>query len=518
MAGDIDQPPDSLHRSKPVYKCDVLNHSAVAGTSLPFQACLPQSFTEKPVVWASTKTADSLTQRDSRHCRTSRRADFSAKKRINAHIPRRRCQPTPPLAMQDMCRSPAYQKQSEFENRAHEEFPLTGAEWLGTSLDLDNHGQQPSHVATDAHLLHGDEPLHLTTPAQGHMLGQGSRMWWDVSTHSNGYQPDHQHLQGDTSKQGLLDSNFVPSLSNFNSEPYTFPLTPPSSTRSEDASPTGGTACNDENAIHNALNASSDPSARVSLGPAIPKTELMMQPASQYLFPESNWSDEEFARLLQFDPSAADLNSIEYGCAGPPSLNNVWNHQTQIPSQDIDQLYSHSQQGPWSGPVFNQLDSLNNYPSIFPDAFDPASPLVNSDSTASHYHFDTTQQSVQPAEFAATPSSLDGLRADVDLVMAWRKGSAKAHQRAAAKYRELIEWKKQGLSYKEIKARGGFDEAESTLRGRYRTLTKPKYLRVRKPEWQQKDVRIRIIAGKAQLTYSRYRSFSKLSTVTFKIT
>ena len=57
-----------------------------------------------------------------------------------------------------------------------------------------------------------------------------------------------------------------------------------------------------------------------------------------------------------------------------------------------------------------------------------------------------------------------------------------------AKNALLIEWKEQGMSYKDIKAHGGFEEAESTLRGRYRTLTKPKEKRVRRPEWSERDV------------------------------
>jgi hypothetical protein len=52
----------------------------------------------------------------------------------------------------------------------------------------------------------------------------------------------------------------------------------------------------------------------------------------------------------------------------------------------------------------------------------------------------------------------------------------------------LIDCKRRGLSYKDIKRVGGFKEAESTLRGRFRTLTKSKDQRVRKPKWQDKDV------------------------------
>ena len=50
----------------------------------------------------------------------------------------------------------------------------------------------------------------------------------------------------------------------------------------------------------------------------------------------------------------------------------------------------------------------------------------------------------------------------------------------------LIEYKR--LSYKDIKRMGNFREAESTLRGRFRTLTKSKDQRVRKPQWQERDV------------------------------
>ena len=54
----------------------------------------------------------------------------------------------------------------------------------------------------------------------------------------------------------------------------------------------------------------------------------------------------------------------------------------------------------------------------------------------------------------------------------------------------LIQLKRQGYSYKDIKKRGNFKEAESTLRGRYRTLTKSKEERVRRPCWTDKDLRL----------------------------
>ncbi|RMZ12566.1 hypothetical protein D0862_02610 [Hortaea werneckii] len=48
------------------------------------------------------------------------------------------------------------------------------------------------------------------------------------------------------------------------------------------------------------------------------------------------------------------------------------------------------------------------------------------------------------------------------------------------------EWKK-GTPYRRIKAMGKFKVAESTLRGRIRTMTKDKSERVRRPEWTAED-------------------------------
>lgn len=52
----------------------------------------------------------------------------------------------------------------------------------------------------------------------------------------------------------------------------------------------------------------------------------------------------------------------------------------------------------------------------------------------------------------------------------------------------LIRSREMGISYREIRQRGNFVEAESTLRGRLRNLTKAKEARVRKPQWQDNDV------------------------------
>ena len=54
----------------------------------------------------------------------------------------------------------------------------------------------------------------------------------------------------------------------------------------------------------------------------------------------------------------------------------------------------------------------------------------------------------------------------------------------------LLRLRAEGHSYKDLKRMGRFHEAESTLRGRHRTLTKDKGERVRKPQWRDQDVRI----------------------------
>lgn len=91
------------------------------------------------------------------------------------------------------------------------------------------------------------------------------------------------------------------------------------------------------------------------------------------------------------------------------------------------------------------------------------------------YHDNTMYSETQTS---TVPDSLDQDRRD------YRTIACHSENRNAL----LIEWKRRGLSYKDIKLRGGFKEAESTLRGRYRTLTKSKEQRVRKPQWQPRDV------------------------------
>ncbi|TVY78156.1 hypothetical protein LSUE1_G005731 [Lachnellula suecica] len=68
--------------------------------------------------------------------------------------------------------------------------------------------------------------------------------------------------------------------------------------------------------------------------------------------------------------------------------------------------------------------------------------------------------------------------------------NAQAAHHRDAKDDFLVRSKLAGMSYKAIREQGKFTEAESTLRGRFRTLTKHKTARVRKPEWTDSDIKL----------------------------
>ena len=87
--------------------------------------------------------------------------------------------------------------------------------------------------------------------------------------------------------------------------------------------------------------------------------------------------------------------------------------------------------------------------------------------------------------------------------------SAQAEHHRNARDDFLIKSKLAGMSYKDIRRQGNFSEAESTLRGRFRTLTKHKTARVRKPEWSDNDVSISSLLIRSQLTFMEVRLLKK---------
>lgn len=491
MASGVDHQLDGLHRSKLVYKCDVFNRSMAARHSLHLSACLPQSFTRKPAGWPSKETVPSLSRRGHQYRRTSSQADILAKKNTDTPTPWPHSQPTPPMAIQDLPQASNHGQYSEYENHEHPKIPMTDAEWLDSTLGLHSYGQQQqAFILPELHLLDGGKPLQLEqTPSQEMMLGQMSNSLWPSQTHDiNGSQPNLQDSPGRPSVQGAINPHPIPPLAIPISEQYTFPLTPPSSTRSDGASPTEEVVDSHQHVMNDVLHLGFDVSMSRSSGPSIPRTDVMVPTPSPYPFSGMTWPNEEFAKFLQPGLFPSNMDPLDHGSTEHPVLSSGWEYNNLVLPEDTGQTFMQTEQGPWLNAPSDQPSYSNSYPSIPLDVFDQTSAWNNPIVALPNCNFDITQQSLQAAASSVKSSLFDGLSPDIDSPTAGRRSGTKANQRATAKDRELIRWKNQGLSYKEIKARGGFNEAESTLRGRYRTLTKPKHLRVRKPEWQQKDV------------------------------
>ena len=112
----------------------------------------------------------------------------------------------------------------------------------------------------------------------------------------------------------------------------------------------------------------------------------------------------------------------------------------------------------------------------------------------SHKAESIPQKSSAPKRIDAKPTK-DVIRPS----QSWMSSSQSAATAQAMHHRDekddfLVKSKLSGMSYKDIRRQGKFTEAESTLRGRFRTLTKHKMARVRKPEWNDNDVGIRSLA------------------------
>lgn len=95
---------------------------------------------------------------------------------------------------------------------------------------------------------------------------------------------------------------------------------------------------------------------------------------------------------------------------------------------------------------------------------------------------------VQPFVPASNHMTRSATRSASQTLATSRQVGSRSGQRDTSKDELLVHLKSQGMSYKQIKEIGGFGEAESTLRGRYRALTKPKEARLRKPEWGDREV------------------------------
>lgn len=163
----------------------------------------------------------------------------------------------------------------------------------------------------------------------------------------------------------------------------------------------------------------------------------------------------------------------------PPDMN-TWDAAIDTPSSEEMMLFNGL---PW-------LDFNTDTPSYFDTPYQEITdvqkaPFYPPPTHQNQYIQPQPQPQLQPQfTYATTPSATTttSQRPSTSTTTAPTTG-------ANARNAFLIECKRRGLSYKDIKRLGGFKEAESTLRGRFRTLTKTKDQRVRKPQWEERDVR-----------------------------
>jgi hypothetical protein len=186
------------------------------------------------------------------------------------------------------------------------------------------------------------------------------------------------------------------------------------------------------------------------------------------------WSDFDFA----------SLNGL-FGVNDTTTLDeSIDRFNAADPRQDTQLTFHHGGNVPHPPPIqpFDPFLTDMNYP-------DPDSVGMSPESTPA-------QNALYPV-FLGQKSAYNSVPVLSGLVDAFDTPSpgesvlqtpARPSQTDNPKNAFLIQCKEQGMSYKDIKALGGFEEAESTLRGRYRTLTKPKEQRLRRPEWSDRDV------------------------------
>ena len=114
-----------------------------------------------------------------------------------------------------------------------------------------------------------------------------------------------------------------------------------------------------------------------------------------------------------------------------------------------------------------------------------SSPDVANSASSTYPH--SHGQNIRPSAKKSTTSSSP--RRARKPPMPPTSGVAGANEKYDETDTQLVYLRQRGVSYKTIKSQLNLDEAESTLRGRFRTLTKPKNERLRKPVWTEEDVR-----------------------------
>ena len=201
------------------------------------------------------------------------------------------------------------------------------------------------------------------------------------------------------------------------------------------------------------------------------------------MFQESSWHTADYDRLYN------SLDDEDTAC-------NIWDPPTgdPIPAESAHQRFEEADY--FKKPFAPREAQRAGIEPSFEAPFADMNTTAGIDATLTpwdYFIFEETSQSADPDLIKndssnALPTETFDKKGVEAHRMRSRRTTPMKNQRDRGVDDFLVRCKRRGMSYKEIKTKGGFMEAESTLRGRFRTLTKPKEERVRKPAWQESDV------------------------------
>ncbi|KAI5370048.1 hypothetical protein Slin14017_G009270 [Septoria linicola] len=175
-------------------------------------------------------------------------------------------------------------------------------------------------------------------------------------------------------------------------------------------------------------------------------------------------------------PNAASFGHITLAAAFPQPP--MWPMTAITPH---GAYHTHTHGLPTGGPGL--VTNYDLYQGVHPSAVQPVFPTEPD----TFEDLGGTSPDNSPENFSESESEVDADdKLDEDM------NDRALHDAQARRDRDkyLLKMRNEGFSYKEIKRRGNFREAESTLRGRVRVLTKDKADRVRRPEWTEDDLRL----------------------------
>ncbi|KAI1655041.1 hypothetical protein F4813DRAFT_398618 [Daldinia decipiens] len=221
-----------------------------------------------------------------------------------------------------------------------------------------------------------------------------------------------------------------------------------------------------------------------------------LQASSSVVGPENPvnpWSSSSY-------PSTISPKMLRINPSPTPASSSESVHNSMLAGGDLDlsiSTYEHQNtRSPFHSPRQSQKPPRKELPSK--PARSRLGPIVSSESPSSSKGkrpalpqlSADAEQSSHKIRTSQKPEHQDAAAQGSEGSPARGRGTRVVERARSAKDDFLVRSKLAGKTYREIRLEGNFTEAESTLRGRFRTLTKDKEARVRKPEWQDNDIRL----------------------------